>query len=188
IEKYAPLRKGHITTRQNIQIHHVPLNDAAKLVREISDSGLSSREGCGNTVRNVTGDPWAGVAPDELFDLTPYAGAYVRYFERHFDVAGLRLDVDEDQRAPHAPSSWASPNGDGAEFERFRAANVTAQRQEGFTAVQAQVPRGDLTPEQLRALADIARRYSGGWVRTTVHQNLLLRWVRDESVYEVWRA
>ena len=86
------------------------------------------------------------------------------------------------------PSSYASPNGDGAEFERFRASNVTAQRQEGFSAVQVHVPRGDLTPEQLRSLADIARRYSGGWVRTTVHQNLLLRWVRDETVYEVWEA
>ena len=53
------------------------------LIREISDAGLSSREGCGNTVRNVTGDPWAGVAADEVFDPTPYAGAYVRYFVRH---------------------------------------------------------------------------------------------------------
>ena len=83
IEKYAPLNKGHITTRQNIQIHHVPLRDAAALIRELSDSGLSSREGCGNTVRNVTGDPWAGVCEGELFDITPYAGAYVRYFVRH---------------------------------------------------------------------------------------------------------
>ena len=83
IEQFAPLNKGHITTRQNIQIHHVPLPDAAELIREISDSGLSSREGCGNTVRNVTGDPWAGVCENELFDPTPYAGAYVRYFVRH---------------------------------------------------------------------------------------------------------
>src|ERR1700710_3210781 len=83
IETYVPLNKGHITTRQNIQLHHVPLPDAAAAIRELSDSGLSSREGCGNTVRNVTGDPWAGVAHDELFDLTPYAGAYVRYFVRH---------------------------------------------------------------------------------------------------------
>src|ERR671913_117978 len=83
VEKYAPLNKGHITTRQNIQLHHIPLTDAAKAIRELSDSGLSSREGCGNTVRNVTGDPWAGVAEDELFDLTPYVGAYVRYFVRH---------------------------------------------------------------------------------------------------------
>ena len=78
-----PLDKGHITTRQNIQLHHIPLADAAELIREISDAGLSSREGCGNTVRNVTGDPWAGVAADELFDPTPYAVAYVRYFVRH---------------------------------------------------------------------------------------------------------
>ena len=78
VEKYVPLNKGHITTRQNIQIHHVPLRDAAALIREISDAGLSSREGCGNTVRNVTADPWAGVCHDELFDPTPYAGAYVR--------------------------------------------------------------------------------------------------------------
>src|SRR5271166_3863850 len=83
IEKYVPLNKGHITTRQNIQMHHVPLMDAEKLIREIGETGLSSREGCGNTMRNVTGDPWAGVAKDELFDLTPYAGAYVRYFVRH---------------------------------------------------------------------------------------------------------
>src|SRR6476619_5768127 len=83
VEKYAPLNKGHITTRQNIQIHHVPLRDMESLIREISSTGLSSREGCGNTMRNVTGDPWAGVAADEVFDPTPYAGAYVRYFVRH---------------------------------------------------------------------------------------------------------
>ncbi len=47
--------------------------------------------------------------------------------------------------------------------------------------------RGDLTPEQFRGLARIMRDYSGGYARTTVHQNLVLRWVRDESVYEVWR-
>ncbi len=83
VEKYVPLRKGHVTTRQNIQMHHVPLPDAEKAIRELGEAGLSSREGCGNTMRNVTGDPWAGVAKDELFDLTPYAGAYVRYFVRH---------------------------------------------------------------------------------------------------------
>src|SRR5438067_4366675 len=83
IERYVPRRKGHITTRQNIQMHHVPLPDAAKLIRELGDTGLSSREGCGNTMRNVTGDPRAGTLDDELFDITPYAGAYVRYFVRH---------------------------------------------------------------------------------------------------------
>ena len=83
IERYVPLRKGHVTTRQNIQMHHIPLDDAAKLIRELGDAGLSSREGCGNTMRNVTGDPRAGTLEDEHFDITPYAGAYVRYFVRH---------------------------------------------------------------------------------------------------------
>src|SRR3954464_8351530 len=83
VEEWVPLRKAPITTRQNIQLHHVPPRAAAQLIRRISDSGLSSREGCGNTVRNVTGDPWAGVCEGELFDVTPYAGAYVRYFVRH---------------------------------------------------------------------------------------------------------
>src|SRR5438270_4159652 len=93
IEKYVPLNKGHITTRQNIQMHHVPLLDAEKAIRELGEAGLSSREGCGNTIRNVTGDPWAGVAKDELFDLTPYAGAYVRYFVRHPTTQGMPRKV-----------------------------------------------------------------------------------------------
>src|SRR5436305_85859 len=83
IERYAPLRRGHITTRQNIQMHHVPLADAGRAIRELGDAGLSSREGCGNTIRNVTGDPWAGVSEGAPFDITPYAMAYVRYFVRH---------------------------------------------------------------------------------------------------------
>jgi len=102
-EQYAPLRRGHITTRQNFQFHHVPLDDAAKAIRMIGEVGLSSREACGNTVRNVTGDPWAGVCEGELFDPTPYVGAFVRYFVRNevcqllprkFKVAFTATDED----------------------------------------------------------------------------------------------
>src|SRR5215216_795895 len=82
-ERFAPLRKGHITTRQNIQLHHIPTTDAPEALRVLAEAGLSSREGCGNTMRNVTGDPYAGVSTDEPFDVTPYATAYVRYFVRH---------------------------------------------------------------------------------------------------------
>src|SRR5205085_7454961 len=80
-----------------------------------------------------------------------------------------------------------SPNGDLAAFKRFWEANVQAQRQEGFCTVEVKVTRGDLTVEQLRGLAEVMRRYSGGYARTSVHQNLILRWVRDESVYELWQ-
>jgi sulfite reductase (ferredoxin) len=322
VERYVPLNKGHITTRQNIQMHHVPLLDAEKAIRELGEAGLSSREGCGNTMRNVTGDPWAGVASDELFDMTPYAGAYVRYFVRHpttqtmprkvktsFDaspadraiseihdvafrarlreidgVGGVRtvrgaqmlvgggtsimprkaqvlyefveldngeylrvteavmrifdrqewlranrararikvfvdkygidelrrqveeelegewvaerdfsveqllfLD-DESESAPAPPANYGSPNGEHSEFERWRAANVRPQKQDGFVTVEAKVVRGDLTPEQFRGLAAIVRDYSGGYARTTVQQNIVLRWVREECAYDVWRA
>ncbi|MFI4991855.1 MAG: nitrite/sulfite reductase [Solirubrobacterales bacterium] len=318
VEKYVPLNKGHITTRQNIQMHHVPLLDAEKLIREIGETGLSSREGCGNTMRNVTGDPWAGVAKDELFDLTPYVGAYVRYFVRHpttqamprkvktsFDggprdraisgihdvafrarvkeidgreVRGVEMLVgggtsimprkaqvlydfleldngeylkkteavmrifdrqewlrvnrararikvfvdkygidelrkqaeeelqgewvaerdfsiehrlfadDEREGAPAPPQSYGSPDGDASEFERFRAANVREQKQQGFVTVEVKVTRGDLSPEQFRGLAQIMRDFAGGYARSTVQQNLVLRWVPEECVYDVWRA
>ncbi len=316
VEKYAPLDKGHVTTRQNIQIHHVPLRDTELLLREIAEAGLSSREGCGNTIRNVTGDPWAGVAADEVFDPTPYAGAYVRYFVRHpttqlmprkiktsftgsdadraisgihdiaflarerdgvkgfeirvgggtsimarvaptlyefveadngdyltvaeavlriFDrqewlranrararikvlvdkigidafreqvdeelegewvaergidadlVARLSYDDDEQANAPKPPATPASPNGDRSEFDRFVEANVQAQRQEGFSAVEVKITRGDLTPDQFRGLGAIMRDFTGGYARSTVQQNFVLRWVRDEALYDVWQ-
>jgi sulfite reductase beta subunit-like hemoprotein len=314
IEQYAPLRKGHVTTRQNIQMHHIPLPDITPLMRELADTGLSSREGCGNTMRNVTGDPRAGTMRGELFDITPYAGAYVRYFVRHpttqamprkvktaftatdddnaitgihdmsfiprerdgvrgvevrvgggtsimpriaptlyefveldngdylkvteacmrifdrteflrvnrararikvlidkigidafremveeelegewvserdFSLHQILLDHDEEANAPRAGAGFDSPNGDRRQFDRFHESNVARQRQRGFSTVEIKIRRGDLTPEQLRGLADVVRNYSGGYARTTVHQNLVLRWVRDESVYEVWRA
>ena len=62
------------------------------------------------------------------------------------------------------------------------------QRQAGFATVHVHVPRGDLTPEQFRGLGRIMRDHTGGHARMTVHQNLVLRWVRDESVYDVWAA
>jgi len=107
--------------------------------------------------------------------------------ERDFDPAPLLLDIDEEASLPPAPAAYATPNGDGGDFERFRAANVVPQRQSGFSTVQVKVTRGDLTPEQFRGLAAIMREFCGGWARTTVHQNLLLRWVRDEAVYAVWQ-
>jgi sulfite reductase beta subunit-like hemoprotein len=303
----------------------------AELIREISSVGLSSREGCGNTVRNVTGDPWAGVTEGELFDITPYLVAYVRYFVRHpttqlmprkvktaftatdedraitgihdigfiprereiegrgkvrgvevrvgggtsimprvaptlydfveldngdflkvseavfrifdrqewlrvnrararikvlvdkigidafrelvdeelkgewaaerdFSIDHMLFIDDEGASAPDAPSAPGSPNGDseregeaaargkGSDFDRFVEANVSPQRQQGFSTVQVKVTRGDLSPEQFRGLAEIMRTRTGGYARTTVHQNLLLRWVPDEAVHDVYRA
>jgi sulfite reductase beta subunit-like hemoprotein len=78
----APLGKGHITTRENIQFHHLKLEQAEQAMRWLGAVGLTSREACGNTVRNVITNPSAGVDPAEIFDTTPYLIAYVRYFVR----------------------------------------------------------------------------------------------------------
>ncbi len=82
-EKYAPLKKGHVTTRENVQFHHIPLEDTPSALRLLGEVGLSTREACGNTVRNVVGSPTAGVCYDEVFDITPYLAAYVRFAVRH---------------------------------------------------------------------------------------------------------
>src|SRR3954449_9392897 len=314
-EQFTPLGKGHITTRQNFQFHHIPLADAAKVIRMISDSGLSSREASGNTVRNVTGDPWAGVT-DELYDITPYAGAFVRYFVRNevcqllprkFKVAFTSTDEDraitlihdlgfiprireidggevkgvevrtgggtsimprvgtvlfdfvevengdylkvseavlrvfdrqdwlranrqrarlkfmvdkvgidafreeveqelaldwvndrdftpdpllflhdEEANAPEPPVAPTSPNGDSRDFDRWVESNVHPQRQGGFSTAEVRVIRGDLTPTQFRGLAQIMRDFTGGYARTSIQQNIVLRWIRNEALFDLW--
>lgn len=309
-EQYAPLHKGHITTRQNVQFHHIPLLEAAAVIRLLGEYGLSTREACGNTVRNVVCDPFAGVCEGELFDPTPYVGAFVRYFvrneltqllprkfkvaftstdqdvaitgihdlgflprirdghkgfevrtgggtailprigytlydfvplheylkvseavlrifsrrdelranrararikffidrigidafrllvdeelrgdwvrERDFDPESLKFVDHEEQRAPARPANPGSPNGDLQEFHAWVAANVHPQRQSGFSTAEVKVARGDLTPAQFHGLAQIMRDFTGGNARTTEEQNVLLRWVRNESLYDLW--
>ncbi len=311
-ETYAPLRKGHITTRQNIQYHHIPLKRAPEALKILGAVGLSTREACGNTVRNVTGDPFAGVSEGELFDPTPYAGAFARYWLRNplsqamprkFKVAftatdddraitgihdagfiprirdgvrgfkmvvggGLaimprdapvlrefvsvdeylkvteavirifdradelrknrakarikflidRVGIDEFRRmvdeelkgdwankdfspdhllfladeeagAPARRGSYSQPSREDRDaFTAFVQTNVKAQRQQGFSTVEVKITRGDINPKQFHGLASILRDYCGGNARTSVQQNLVLRWVRDESLYEVFSA
>ena len=74
---------GHITTRQNVQFHFVTLHDVELAMLRLADAGLTTREACGSAVRNITACPYAGVAPDEAFDVTPYAEALTRYLLRH---------------------------------------------------------------------------------------------------------
>lgn len=315
-ERFVPLRKGHITTRENIQLHHVPLADSLELLQVLGRAGLSTREACGNTVRNVTGDPWSGIRDDEPFDVTPYAGAFVRYWVRNeltqllprkckvafsgsaedaaltqihdlgfipeirdvdgvptkgfrivtggglsimakhavvlrewvsvdeylrvshavlrvFDAADelrknlakarlkflvhrvgeeafremvdaelegdwaqgnfspeplLYLD-DEEANAPAPPTNAPQPTDtDRATFDEWARTAVRAQKQAGYSAIEVQVPQGDLTPEQLRGLSMIMREYGSGRARTTPWQNIVLRWIPNESVYAVWKA
>jgi sulfite reductase beta subunit-like hemoprotein len=74
--------RGHITTRQNMQFHFVKLENVEAVVRHLGAAGLTTREACGNSVRNITGCPYAGVSELEPFDVTPYAEAMTRHLLR----------------------------------------------------------------------------------------------------------
>ncbi|TKC08862.1 HEPN domain-containing protein [Pedobacter frigoris] len=81
-DKYAS-RNLHLTTRQDIQIHYVSLDRTPELWEELEQDDVTIREACGNTVRNVTSSPDAGINPNELFDVSPYAHAFFLYFLRN---------------------------------------------------------------------------------------------------------
>ena len=74
---------AHFSTRENIQLHWVVLEDVSEIFRGLTEVGLTSREACGNTVRNVMCSPLSGVCPAEEFDSTPYALATARFFLRN---------------------------------------------------------------------------------------------------------
>lgn len=81
--------RGHLTTRQNIQFHFVKLERVPEAMRLLAAGGLTTREACGNTVRNVTSCPLAGICPGETFDVTPYALGITRFLLRHPDFHDL---------------------------------------------------------------------------------------------------
>lgn len=74
---------GHITTRQDVQFYWVPLGQVPEVLRRLAEVGLTTREACGNVVRNVTACPLAGVCATEIFDVTPYAAALSRHLLRN---------------------------------------------------------------------------------------------------------
>ncbi len=73
----------HLTTRQDIQLHFVKLEDSPAIWTELEELHITAREACGNTVRNVTGSPLAGIDPNEPFDISPYAEATTQFFLRN---------------------------------------------------------------------------------------------------------
>ena len=313
-EEYAPLGKGHITTRENIQYHHIPLDRCPEVLRLLGTVGLTTREACGNTVRNVIGSPTAGVCTSEVFDPTPYLTAYVRFGVRHpisqnfprkwksaftgcdqhdhvaaaiqdlTYVAQIREDggvqkkgfkvfvgggtsimpklakplyefvAEEDylrvalalwtvfnnaemlrknrmmarvkvlinkigldafrelvdaelekigpidpmpympaeelhrETPPQPPAVTTNGHNSGDGYHKWQDTNVVSQRQQGYNLVYIAVTRGDLTASQFRSLAEIVRRYTGGRAVASLEQNLVLRFVPDGYLHDVWLA
>lgn len=314
VSRFAPLKKGHVTTRENIQIHFLKLEDTPSVMRILGDAGLVTREACGNVVRNVAGDPMAGVSPHEPFSTAPYLAAFARWFIRHeytqvlprklkvafasggpdsvvadihdlafvprvrrgadgneehgfemlvgggtsimprvawtlydfvpvseylrvseavirvfhnanelrknrmrarlkfyvdrIGIEAFRAEVEQQLEGEWADADFDPtpvmelppelqedppplvpvPTGDmEAAFDTWRATNVVPQAQDGYNAVFVTLPLGDIRDDQFPVLAEIARRYAGGRLRTTTEQDLLYRWVPEGHLYAMWR-
>ncbi|MGA3008377.1 MAG: nitrite/sulfite reductase, partial [Opitutaceae bacterium] len=293
---------AHVTTRQDFQLHFIHIENTPTIMRRLAAVGITTREACGNAVRNVTACPIAGVCQDEAFDVTPYAQAlawflmghpdtmefgrkfkpafsgcaqhacglaqmhdigYVaavrevggrlqrgfkivvggglgpvprqarllldfapveemlpltqavcRVFGKHGEkknrnsarikflvdkwgiekfreeVFATRKELREDPRwlnmlpgleeageGPlRPPGELPAVNGD-EKLRHWIKDNVRDQRQAGYATAAVALPLGDITGDQLRALADIVVKYTRGTLRTTVEQNFLIRWV-----------
>ena len=311
---------GHVTTRQDIQLHFAELKDVPAIMRGLAEVGLTTREACANTVRNVTGCHLAGVCQGEVFDITPYAKTVAYHLLRNplnqslprkFKIAfsGCRQDcaltpihdigllaaksadgtlgfrmvaggglgsapriaqvlreftpIDElipsieavikvfDQLGNrknrnkarmkfvieklgfaefkrrweeayvsmgHArPNSQAikllehndeplplimpasngmkptanngSFNGQGQEtpFAMWKRTNVVPQKQAGYATAAVKLFMGDVTTGQMLHLADLADRYSNGNLRTTINQNMVIRWVPEGRLGELYQ-
>jgi len=305
---------NHITTRQDFQIHFIDILDCPHLFRRLAEVGITTREACGNTVRNVTACPQAGVCPDEKFDVNRYAEALTYFLLRHPDaqnfgrkfkiafsgcgqhhcglarmhdigavakvkelngelrrgfefwvggglgavpqqaklfdeflapeellpmsqaiarvfakrgekkmrararmkflVNDMGIDafreeviaeraklpddprwtaflanIDKEYELPLKPGSKLDLEGSETSpgFRTWHSTSARPQKQEGYAMVTVFLPLGDITSEQMRSLAGIARKYTRGTLRTTVEQNFLLRWVSQADLPELHR-
>ena len=309
-EEYAD-GVSHITTRQDIQYHFVDIDDTPNMMRRLAEVGITTREACGNVVRNVTCCPSAGVCADEVFDVTPYARAMAYFLLRHPDaqnfgrkfkiafsgcedhacglakmhdigaiakigevdgkpVRGFKVYLggglgalphlaklyrefvpaeqmlpmaqaiarvfarlgekknrakarmkfliarlgmeeftrfleeelsklprderwarelekatselsDEPLKPPSELQVAANPDDD---LLRWLDLNVHPQQQTGYSMVEIFLPLGDISADQLRALAHLCRKHVKDTIRTTVDQNLLIRWVANGDLIE----
>src|SRR5689334_394573 len=143
---------GHITTRQNMQFHFVKLHDVEPAMRRAAEAGLTTREACGNSVRNITACPYAGVGDSEVFDVTPYGEALTRYFLRHplsaslprkFKIAFEGCREDHAKTAIHDLGFFARLKDARRGFQ-VRAAGGTATLVRSAQPIAEFLPAGEL--------------------------------------------
>jgi sulfite reductase beta subunit-like hemoprotein len=143
---------GHVTTRQNVQLHFVTTHGAEAAMRRMAEAGITTKEACGNSVRNVTACPLAGVAPGEAFDVTPYAEAFTRHFLRHplssslprkFKVAFEGCPQDHAAAAIHDIGFFARRAPDGRRGFLVRVGGGTATVPVSAQLLAEFLPAGD---------------------------------------------
>lgn len=122
---------GHLTTRQNVQFHFVELRDTPEVLRSLASVGLTSREACGDTVRNVAGCHLAGACPFEVLDISPWAEATYQWFLRNpisqrlprkfkINFSGCATDCGQAMFNDVGVVAVSRPNEDGTVEAGFR--------------------------------------------------------------------
>src|SRR5215203_1504860 len=178
---------GHITTRQNIQFHFVELERVPGLLRELAAAGLTTREACGDTVRNVQGCHLAGACPFEVLDISPWAEAAFRHFLRHplaqrlprkfkFNFSGCMTDCGQAMFNDVGVIAVSRANADGtteAGFRVFVAGGLGANPHPA-------IPLEDFTPrEELMATLEAVLRVFSNHGNRDNKLRARLKWLVD---------
>ncbi|MHC5110704.1 MAG: nitrite/sulfite reductase [Planctomycetota bacterium] len=160
---------AHVTTRQDFQLHFVHIDDTPTLMRRLAAAGITTREACGNSVRNVTGCPYMGVCPDEAFDVTPYADALTQFLLGHPDAQNFGRKFKPTFSGCHQHACGLTAMHDIGYTAVVR--QVDGQDQRGFKFVvggglgavphQAKVFDEFLPPEELLPMAQAIARVFG---------------------------
>ncbi len=168
LENYAPKHKVHITTRQDIQMHYVPLEDTPAVLRRLTQAGLTTREACGNTVRNVTVCPLAGVCPREHVDVAPFLQGVVGHFLRHpltqnlprkFKISLSGCEADCAQGLMHDLAVVAIRTVDGRFGFKVLAGGGLGHKPHEAIVVEPFIEEKDLLPV-MEAIVVLHNRYS----------------------------
>ncbi|MEW6354548.1 MAG: sulfurtransferase TusA family protein [Pseudomonadota bacterium] len=167
LEQYARHDVVHITTRQDFQIHYVPIEDTPAALRHLARAGLTTREACGNTVRNITMAPLAGVCPRELVDITPFKDGAVTHFLRHpltqhlprkFKISFSGCECDCAQGMMHDLGVVAQKKDGRFGFKILAGGGLGHKPHEAVT-VEEFIEEKDLLPS-MEAVVSLHHRYS----------------------------
>jgi sulfite reductase (ferredoxin) len=185
----------HFTAREDAQIYYVKLDETPALLRFLADAGITSREACGNTVRNITACYRAGTAPDEAFDVTPYADALFRFLVRNkynqnlgrkFKITFEGCAEDHSALRIHDIGLWATTRVEnGAARRGFR---VYLGGGLGSTPQLAQLYSDFLPADELFNLAAAALRLFDRYGERKARMKARMKFLIQSMGWEAFRA
>ena len=187
-EKYAN-GISHITTRQAIQFHYVPLDKTPALLRELEECGLTTREACGNAVRAVCGSPLAGTRADEIFNVDPYAEQCFQHFlrgplsaslPRKFKISFGTTDADPLQQTNIQDVGITPVLKDGKQGFRVVVAGALGSSPQAPITVREFCEKADLLPV-IEAAVRVHHKYGDRQNRAKARLKFVLRTKGDEG-------